>query len=306
MTKTLIIYLSILMALFSSCNKTVQEKPNIIFLLTDDQRWDALGAAGNDIIQTPNLDQLASEGVLFTNAFVTTSICCCSRASMLTGQYVSRHHINSFQQDLTGEALENTYPLLLKNRAGYKIGFVGKYGVGLEQHPADSFDFWTCEKMYQPKYENIDENGDSLHYTDKVGNDILNFLDQFGGKKPFCLSVSFKAPHCQDGDPRQFIYHPRYKDLYKNAEIPIPQTAGDEYWNVFPEDFRTNNEARKRWGIRFPDPEKYQESVKGYYRLITGVDDVLFCALQHPLLKSHIHELGLAVGQSQQLGFNLP
>ena len=129
MKKSLFIWLGVPLAIFSSCNKTPQEKPNIIFLLTDDQRWDALGAMGNDVIQTPNLDELANEGVLFTNSYVTTSICCCSRSSILTGQYVSRHGINSFQQDITGEALQNTYPLLLKNQAGYKIGFIGKYGI---------------------------------------------------------------------------------------------------------------------------------------------------------------------------------
>jgi arylsulfatase A-like enzyme len=281
------VLLAVVMALFHACQKSQPEPPNIIFLLTDDQRWDALGAMGNEIIRTPNLDRLANEGVLFTNAHVTTAICCCSRASVLTGQYVSRHGINSFQTDLVGKALQQTYPLLLRNQAGYRIGFIGKYGIGLEQHPVDSFDFWTCEKVYQPLYEHVDEDGNYLHYTDKVLKDIMNFLDRFGGQ-PFCLSVSFKAPHVQDSDPRQFIYHPRYKDLYADIEIPLPETAGQEYWDVFPEDFRTNNEARKRWELRFPDPEKYQESVRGYYRLLTGVDD----AVGHMIKK--LDELGIA------------
>lgn len=282
------VLLASIMVLFHACQQRRPERPNIIFLLTDDQRWDALGAMGNEIIRTPNLDGLANEGVLFTNAHVTTAICCCSRASVLTGQYVSRHGINSFQTDLVGEALRHTYPLLLKNRAGYRIGFIGKYGIGLEEHPADSFDFWTCEKVYQPSYELDDGNGNYLHYTDKVKQDIMDFLDRFGGQDPFCLSVSFKAPHVEDNDPRQFIYHPRYKDLYADVEIPLPETAGQEYWDVFPEDFRTNNEARKRWEIRFPDPEKYQESVRGYYRLLTGVDDAVGDMLHK------LKELGIA------------
>jgi arylsulfatase A-like enzyme len=282
------ILLTLAVGSFQACQQSPPEPPNIIFLLTDDQRWDALGAMGNDIIRTPNLDRLANDGVLFTNAHVTTAICCCSRASILTGQYVSRHGINSFRTDLVGEALQQTYPLLLKNRAGYKIGFIGKYGIGLEQHPAGSYDYWTCEKVTQPDYENEDEDGNYLHYTDKVQQDIMGFLDRFGTQSPFCLSVSFKAPHVQDGDPRQFIYHPRYKDLYADVEIPLPETAEPGYWDHFPEDFRTNNEARKRWEIRFPDPEKYQESVRGYYRLITGVDDVV----GHMVNK--LEELGIA------------
>ncbi len=282
------IMLSLIVALFYACHRSQPGPPNIIFLLTDDQRWDALGAMGNEIIRTPNLDRLANEGILFTNARVTTAICCCSRASLLTGQYVSRHGINSFQTDLVGKALQQTYPLLLKNQAGYRIGFIGKYGIGLEQHPADSFDFWTCERVTQPRYENVDEKGNYLHYTDKVLHDIMEFLDRFGGPQPFCLSVSFKAPHVQDGDPRQFIYHPRYKDLYADTDIPLPETAGQQYWDFFPEDFRSNNEARKRWELRFPDPEKYRESVRGYYRLMTGVDD----AVGHMIKK--LDDLGLS------------
>jgi arylsulfatase A-like enzyme len=91
-------------------------KPNIIFLLTDDQRWDALGAMGNTIIKTPNMNKLASAGVLFQNAYATTSICCVSRASLLTGQYESRHHIHDFSTDLSPEAIANSYPVLLKKQ----------------------------------------------------------------------------------------------------------------------------------------------------------------------------------------------
>ena len=86
-------------------------------------------------------------------------------------------------------------------------------------------------------------------------------------------SISFKAPHVQDNDPRQFIYDPAYKDLYKDVQIPVPETAGDKYYyDVFPGWFTKSNEARRRWKIRFSTPEKFQESVKGYYRLIYGVD----------------------------------
>lgn len=261
---------------FVSCTqKKTEEKPNIIFLLTDDQRWDALGAAGNNLIETPNISRLANQGILFQNAFVTTSICCCSRASILTGQYVSRHGINSFKQDFTNEQLYQTYPLLLKEKADYNIGFIGKYGIGLENHPAEKFDYWTCEKLYQPHYEIEDNNGNWLHYTDKIKNDILDFLDIYSDSGAFCLSVSFKAPHVEDNDPRQFIYNPRYADYLEEKKIPVPETAAPEYWDQFPEDFKENNEARKRWDIRFSTPEKYQESVKGYYRLIKGVDDVI-------------------------------
>ncbi|TZF84894.1 sulfatase [Pedobacter sp. BS3] len=250
-------------------------KPNIIFLLTDDHRWDALGAMGNRIIQTPNLDKLANAGILFKNAYVTTSICCVSRASILTGQYESRHKIDDFGTDFTKEAVEKTYPILLKN-AGYHIGFINKFGVGKKDQPKAYFDYWTCTTKSQPDYKMTDANGNFIHNTDKCGNDIREFLDKFGKKGPFCLSVSFKAPHEQDGNPPEYIIQSRYKDLYKNVTIPEPETADPKYWNNFPDFFRTGqNIARVRWKPLFSTPELYQQTVKNYYRLITGVDDVV-------------------------------
>ena len=88
-------------------------RPNIIFLLTDDQRWNTLGCMGNTVIQTPNIDALAAAGVVFENAFVTTSICAPSRASYLSGQYVCRHGISDFQKTFTDEQWHTTYPALL-------------------------------------------------------------------------------------------------------------------------------------------------------------------------------------------------
>lgn len=251
------------------------ELPNIIFLLTDDQRWDAMGAMGNSIIETPNLDKLANNGLLFQNAYVTTSICAVSRASILTGQYLSRHGINDFNTGLSENALNETYPLQLKKN-GYRIGFIGKYGIGDSNgQPKHQFDYWVCTEKQQPDYENLDENGNYIHYTDLVSKNILSFLATTE-KRPFCLSVSFKAPHVQDGDPRQFIPNPRYENYYQNVIIPEPKTANPKYWESFPDFFRTNkNIARERWKLRFDTPEKYQNSVKNYYRLITGVDDVV-------------------------------
>ena len=111
---------------------------NVVVLVIDDTRWDSIGAAGNRIVRTPNLDRLASEGVRFTQARVTTSICMTSRASLLTGQYMSRHGIDRFGKPLTPEAFATTYPGLLRG-AGYWTGYVGKYDVGAPR-PAD-FDF---------------------------------------------------------------------------------------------------------------------------------------------------------------------
>lgn len=268
----------------SSCNSQKKQnkiaedsRPNVIFLLTDDQRFDALGAMGNPIIKTPNLDKLAQKGILFKNAYVTTSICCVSRASILSGQYESRHQINDFKTDFTEEALNKTYPILLKD-AGYKIGFIGKYGVG-DDHPAKLYDYWSCPEAQQPDYINRRGNGEIIHHTDSVGNDIDIFLNQYSNKEPFCLSVSFKAPHEQDGEngaAPEFIAQERYMDMYKDVTIPTPLTADPKYWKSFPDFFRTDkNIARARWKLTMSTPELYQQTAKNYYRLISGVDEVV-------------------------------
>lgn len=258
-----------------------KKRPNIIFLLTDDHRWDALGVMGNSIIETPNMDKLARQGVLYENAFVTTSICCVSRASILTGQYESHHGIHDFGTELSAEAFAKSYPKLLKD-AGYTVGFAGKYGVG-HHPPVSSFDFFvdTEGEKGQPDYLVPNGSGELVHDTDSLNTAILNFLDQFGEGAPFCLSVSFKAPHELDGNPPTYVVQERYKDLYKDVKIPYPVTAAPEYWERLPDVLRTEeNFGRVRWKGLFGTPELYQENVKNYYRLITGVDDVLGNVMQ--------------------------
>ena len=265
---------------FSGCsidlatrNTDTARRPNIIFLLTDDQRADAMGCAGNPIIRTPNIDALAENGIRFTNAFVTTSICASSRASIFTGQWTSRHGITGFGTHFTPEALVQTYPMLLCD-AGYRIGFIGKYGVGPKRDlPIEKYDYWRGFPG-QGRYEHKDQNGNYKHLTKIMGEQAIEFLAGCSKSRPFCLSVSFKSPHVQDSDPRQFLYDRAYADLYKDVTIPTPETADPKYFKALPEFLRTS-EARRRWQLRFPNPEKFQESVKSYYRLITGVDVVI-------------------------------
>ncbi len=207
-----------------------KKPPNIIFLLTDDHRADAMGCAGNPIIQTPNMDALAANGVRFTNAFVTTSICASSRASIFTGQCTRRHGIINFRTHFSPEVLAQTYPMLL-NQAGYRIGFIGKYGVGAKKDlPIDKYDYWKGFGG-QGRYENKDEDGNYKHLTQIMGEQAIEFLNGCSQDRPFCLSVSFKAPHVQDSDPRQFIYDRAYSELYKDVTIPTPETANPRYFD---------------------------------------------------------------------------
>ena len=246
-----------------------ERRPNILFLLTDDQRWDTMGCAGNPIIQTPNMDKLAQQGVLFRRNFVTTSICAVSRASFLTGLYARCHGIHGFGVSLSEEQHAASYPGLLRE-AGYRTGFIGKYGVGRTM-PDDKFDF-SRGFAGQGRYLDKDDPSSRSHLTTIMGDQAQEFLEGSTGDQPFCLSVSFKAPHVQDGEAPYFISDPAYDELYADATIPPFYKNDRAHYDQLPAFLKDEYEGRIRWERRFGTPERYQESVKRYYRLIYGVD----------------------------------
>jgi len=259
------------------------KRPNIVFVLTDDQRWDALGCMGVWPIETPNLDALASEGVLFRNNFCTTSICMSSRASFLTGLYMRSHGVDLFSKPLPPERFVKTFPALMRAN-GYRTAFIGKWGMGsiLPESEYDYFDGFPDQGQY---FHDI--NGEQAHLTSIMGDKSLEFLQTCSGDGPFCLQISTKAPHVQDQDPRQFLPDPKYDALYTDTVMPVPETANDEDFHGRPA-FIKDSEGRARWEKRFATPEKFQQSVKGYFRLINGVDDLM------GRIRSQLQEQGLA------------
>ncbi len=240
-------------------------KPNILILYADDWRHDTLGIAGNPVVKTPNLDQLAKEGIRFRRSYVTTAICGVSRASLLTGQWMSRHGNPAFEMFKTPWA--ETYPGLLRAN-GYWVGHIGKWHNG--KFPAEQYD---VGKSYAGTHYQKQPDGTTIHVTQKNENDALEFLRTRPQDKPFCLTLAFFATHAEDENPKQYLYQPQSESLYQNVKIPIPATAGDEYFKRLPR-FIANekNEGRKRWHWRFDTPEKYQQYMKAYYRLATEVD----------------------------------
>ena len=104
------------------------KRPNIIFFLSDDHRWDRLGCAGHPFLKTPTMDRLAANGARFSNMFVTTSICAASRATILTGMYERTHRFTFGTPPIRTELVDTSYPALLR-KAGYQTGFIGKFGV---------------------------------------------------------------------------------------------------------------------------------------------------------------------------------
>jgi arylsulfatase len=240
-------------------------RPNILLLYADDWRHDTLGIAGNPVVRTPNLDQLAREGVRFTHAYVTTSICGVSRANLYTGQWASRNGCIGFNMFTT--PWEQTYPGLLR-AGGYWVGHVGKWHNG--PFPAERFDF---ARSYMGRHFVKREDGSTVHVTQKNEEDALEFLRTRPGDQPFYLTVAFFATHAEDPHPEQFLYQPQSASLYEDMTVPVPRTATDEHFRRLPPFVATEkNEGRNRWRWRFDTPEKYQQYMKAYYRLATEVD----------------------------------
>jgi alpha-L-rhamnosidase len=254
--------------------KNKDQQPNIIFILTDDQRWDALGYAGNKIIQTPEMDKLAKDGVYFRNALVTTPICSASRASILTGLYERTHKYTFQTGDVRSEYMEESYPALMKN-AGYYTGFFGKFGVNYStaNQLFDVFDDYDRNNRFTDQrgfyYKTLGK--DTVHLTRYTGQQALDFMDKAPKNQPFCLSLSFSAPHAHDSAPLQYFWTKESDHLFRDLEMPGPELEDDKYFFQQPGPVR-DGFNRLRWTWRFDTPEKYQHSVKGYYRMIHDID----------------------------------
>ncbi len=244
------------------------DKPmNVVILYADDWRHDTIGCAGNPIVKTPHLDSLAAQGVRFTRHHVTTSICGVSRASLFTGQWMSRHGNRAFEAFKT--PWKETYPGILRDH-GYHVGHIGKWHNG--KFPAEHFDVGIS---YAGTHWIKQKDGSSVHVTKKNENDAMEFLKERPSDKPFCLTLAFFATHAEDGHPEQYLPQPESMSLYSDVTIPVPLSASDEFFHKLPP-FVANekNEGRNRWHWRFDTPERYQKYMKNYYRLATEVDSV--------------------------------
>jgi arylsulfatase A-like enzyme len=189
------------------------QKPNILVLISDDQRWDQLSYADHPIIpelKTPNMDRLARQGAYFRNGFVTTPICAVSRASIVTGRYVSTHGMNHFRTPIAPDVLSKSYPAVLHDH-GYRTGLLGKWGMAVDgtDKVFDVFNAW----MKQGKYFHETDNG-RIHNAEWLADRTREFLESTPPDQPFCLTVCYKAPH--------HPYQPddRDKDLFGDVVIP--------------------------------------------------------------------------------------
>jgi len=199
-------------------------RPNIIFILTDDHRWDALSIAGHPMVQTPNLDRLSREGIRFENAFVTTSLCTPSRASFLTGQYAHTHGV---QNNLTPWQNDNVTFLELLKKGGYETAFIGKWhmpGKLPRLRGVDRFITFTVQAG-QGRYfdcplivDGKEVPSRKRYITTELTDYALEFIDR-PHDNPFCLYLSHKAAH------HQFRPPPQIAGIYKDQPVPLPPEA---------------------------------------------------------------------------------
>ncbi len=291
---------------FPYIGRAQNRRPNILFMMTDDQRWDCMSCAGNKILKTPNMDRLAEGGVRFTNGFVSNSLCAPSRATILTGLYSHAHGVTTngggppanshmrFAYQRSGRSVEDaltldatsvlrsnvtTFPRLL-HQAGYYTAMIGKWHV--KTNP-EGYDHWAIlpgqGRYHDP--EMIINNGPATFrgYVDDVITDQgLEALKTRPRDRPFCMQLQFKAPH-RSWEPAE-----RFAHEYDDIEIPEPPTyhtslEGRPY-AIRNTDMQVGDmpDFRERGVPRDLPPEErkkrnFQVFMKNYYRTLLGVDE---------------------------------
>lgn len=252
-----------------SCSSR-KRAPNVVFILTDDQRWDCLSAAGHPFLKTPHLDRIAAEGVRFANAFTTTSLCSPSRAGFMSGQYAHTHGVlNNFTEYPASLA---SFPAILQ-RAGYESAYIGKWHMGEdndERRPG--FDYWVSHKG-QGKYNDTEFNINGKrevvkgYYTHVVTDFAVDFLKK-PRNKPFVLCLGQKAPH------GVWIPEPKYEHAFDHVEVRKPPTA----YETGPLTPAFVSERIKTWhGIdgNLYGLNDYGKFIRGYHATILSVDDAV-------------------------------
>ena len=291
------IYLMLMVLIVSACSeeKKISPKPNIIFIMSDDHAERAISAYGSTLIQTPNIDRIANEGIRFNNSFVTNSICAPSRAVLLTGNYSHLNGLRDNRDEFDGSQL--TFPKLLQN-AGYQTSIIGKWHLKTEPTGFDYYNVLQGQgQYYGPTFI---ENGDTIKYegyvTDLITDFAIENLRNRDKDKPFCLLYHHKAPH------RNWMPDAKYFSMYKDEDLPLPETFYDDY--------STRSAAAKEQDMRIEDmylsvdmklqPEDYDiETGSGgkksfnvepawikYYNLMTDEEKTAWDAHYDPLNKA--------------------
>ena len=248
-----------------------KSKPNIVIILTDDMRWDLMSLLNHPFLKTPNMDRLASEGVLFEKAFIPIPVCSPSRAGLLTGRDPHRASAprilwrnNSFIEN------QITFPKLLHDH-GYKTGYFGKWHLGNGKVPKPGYDQWeSFDWLGDFTNTTLWINGEKKQFQgfadDIISNRAANFIKQNSGTEtPFFALIGLKQPHFPFASPA------RYKDKFKGVHIPPPETFDEDFsvtGKIFSPflSFKEGPLGRKFFG-------NFDNYIKKHYRAILGLDD---------------------------------
>lgn len=258
-----------------------ESRPNVLFVLCDDIRWNALSCMGHPYLKTPHIDSLAAQGILFENSFCTTSLCSPSRASILSGLYAHTHGVTNNFTEYPDDML--TFPRRLQS-AGYDTAYVGKYHMGEDNdEPRPGFDYFVTHKG-QGKYFDTEFNFNGKerkvvegYYTTVVTDMAENWIQQRSQDKPWMLMLGHKAPHSF------YFPEPKYENAFDNVEVNYPHSAfrldGKPEWmkkrlttwhGIYGPIFE--------WRKDFPDTSAagvldFEAMVRAYWGTILSVDD---------------------------------
>lgn len=257
------------------------QKPNILYIMSDDHAAHALSCYGSKINQTPNLDRLASAGMRFTNCFVTDSLCGPSRAVLLTGKY---NHLNGYRDNSPSaifDGSQQTFPKLLQ-QAGYQTAIVGKWHLGSDP---TGFDYWSIlpgqGRYMDPVFITMGKKAVVKGYvTDIITDKAIDFLKTRDASKPFCMLYHHKAPH------RAWIPDEKHAHMYDDVQIPTPVTFNDDYSHrtsaAREQEMQIDKHLNKEDTKGEPSPGlspaelklwKYERFIKDYLRVIASLDD---------------------------------
>lgn len=263
------------------CSFSLAESPpNIVFLMSDDQTTYSLGCYGTPGVRTPNIDQLSRDGVTFEKHYATTAICMASRASVMTGMFEFRHGCNFEHGPLVREHWETSYPVLLR-RAGYVTAMAGKIGFEVAERPIvqqpsksalpiNDFDRWGAGPG-QTHYE-TEKNPSIAKYADEYPHSTLaygafgrDFIQASAGSgKPFCLSVSFKAPH------KPATPDPTFDAIYAGQTFPRPANFGRQYGEHFSKQSQQGRQFERFHSWEYSS--NYDGVMATYYQQIYAID----------------------------------
>jgi arylsulfatase A-like enzyme len=254
---------------------SASRKPNFVFFLGEGLRYDEFSCMGNPIIQTPNMDRLAREGMMFRNAFVTNALCLPSRASILTGLY---SHATGDVDNRLNQPIRQDIPLIsdLLRQAGYEVAMFGRAHVDVEDRYWDyyfGYKNWVANCFHPVLREGIAGKWSEPKTYDGFVDDVitdraLHWLEQ-RHEKPFCAFVWFDAPHSPFYRPRRLL------DLYNGVKVPKPATFDDDL-KGYPGKPSAFVQARNKIGtttLGKDDVRSLEEIVKDHYAGVVNNDE---------------------------------